>query len=154
VGLPAYVLVKVLTPNFFARKDTRTPVYTAAPLVINVGLNFVLVPRWAWSAWRWRGAGPGQYRAALCDAGAARVLSACPPAWWAGSGGSRWRRRDGRGAVGADAGDRPHGSTGRFHRAWPLVGAIMGVVPCHLWRGDRRWGCSTRRHPAPNAPPE
>ena len=30
VGLPAYVLVKVLTPNFFARKDTRTPVITAA----------------------------------------------------------------------------------------------------------------------------
>ena len=46
VGLPAYVLVKVLTPNFFARKDTRTPVYTAAgSLLLNVGLNFLLVPR-------------------------------------------------------------------------------------------------------------
>ena len=46
VGLPAYVLVKVLTPNFFARKDTRTPVYTAAvSLVVTVGLNIVLVPR-------------------------------------------------------------------------------------------------------------
>ncbi|HEY6816037.1 MAG TPA: murein biosynthesis integral membrane protein MurJ [Croceibacterium sp.] len=46
VGLPAYVLVKVLVPNFFARKDTRTPVYTAAAsLTINVALNFVLVPR-------------------------------------------------------------------------------------------------------------
>ncbi|TAD79262.1 MAG: murein biosynthesis integral membrane protein MurJ [Sphingomonadales bacterium] len=45
VGLPAYVLVKVLTPNFFARADTRTPVYTAAAsLVVTVGLNFVLVP--------------------------------------------------------------------------------------------------------------
>jgi putative peptidoglycan lipid II flippase len=45
VGLPAYVLVKVLTPNFFARKDTRTPVYTAAAsLMINVGLNFLLIP--------------------------------------------------------------------------------------------------------------
>ena len=45
VGLPAYVLVKVLTPNFFARKDTRTPVYTAgASLVVTVGLNFALVP--------------------------------------------------------------------------------------------------------------
>ncbi|MBU2588394.1 MAG: murein biosynthesis integral membrane protein MurJ [Alphaproteobacteria bacterium] len=45
VGLPAYVLVKVLTPNFFARKDTRTPVYTAgASLVVTVGLNIVLVP--------------------------------------------------------------------------------------------------------------
>ncbi|WP_086607298.1 murein biosynthesis integral membrane protein MurJ [Erythrobacter donghaensis] len=45
VGLPAYVLVKVLTPNFFARADTRTPVYTAAAsLVVTVGLNIALVP--------------------------------------------------------------------------------------------------------------
>jgi putative peptidoglycan lipid II flippase len=45
VGLPAYVLVKVLTPNFFARKDTRTPVYTAgASLLVTVGLNLILVP--------------------------------------------------------------------------------------------------------------
>ena len=44
-GLPAYVLVKVLVPSFFARKDTRTPVYTAAfGLGINVLLNFILVP--------------------------------------------------------------------------------------------------------------
>src|SRR3546814_11398114 len=28
-GLPAYVLIKVLTPSYFARKDTRTPVYAA-----------------------------------------------------------------------------------------------------------------------------
>ncbi|MFN4020255.1 MAG: murein biosynthesis integral membrane protein MurJ [Erythrobacter sp.] len=45
VGLPAYVLVKVLTPNFFARKDTRTPVFTAAAaLVVTIGMNLVLVP--------------------------------------------------------------------------------------------------------------
>jgi len=46
IGLPAYVLVKVLVPNFFARKDTRTPVYTAGgSLLVNVALNFLLVPR-------------------------------------------------------------------------------------------------------------
>lgn len=46
VGLPAYVLVKVLVPNFFARKDTRTPVYTAVVgLTVNVAANFLLVPR-------------------------------------------------------------------------------------------------------------
>lgn len=45
LGLPAYVLVKVLTPNFFARKDTRTPVVTAAiSLVVTIALNLVLVP--------------------------------------------------------------------------------------------------------------
>ena len=46
LGLPAYVLVKVLTPNFFARKDTRTPVVTAAiSLVVTIALNIALVPR-------------------------------------------------------------------------------------------------------------
>ena len=46
VGLPAYVLVKVLTPSFFARRDTKTPVYTAAiSLTLNVALNLLLVPR-------------------------------------------------------------------------------------------------------------
>ena len=44
-GLPAYVLVKVITPGFYARKDTRTPVKTAAiVLVANVVLNFTLIP--------------------------------------------------------------------------------------------------------------
>ena len=46
LGLPAYVLIKVLVPNYFARKDTRTPVLTALiSLMLNIGLNFVLVPR-------------------------------------------------------------------------------------------------------------
>ncbi|MFZ1367545.1 murein biosynthesis integral membrane protein MurJ, partial [Sphingorhabdus sp.] len=45
IGLPAYVLVKVLTPGFFARKDTKTPVYTAAAsLAINIVLNLSLIP--------------------------------------------------------------------------------------------------------------
>lgn len=45
-GLPAYVLVKVLTPGFFARRDTKTPVFTAAgALAINIGLNLLLIPR-------------------------------------------------------------------------------------------------------------
>ena len=46
VGLPAYVLVKVLVPNFVARKDTRTPVWTAAiSLTVNIALNLLLIPR-------------------------------------------------------------------------------------------------------------
>jgi len=45
VGLPAYVLVKVLIPGFFARRDTKTPVYTAGlSLLINVVLNLILIP--------------------------------------------------------------------------------------------------------------
>jgi putative peptidoglycan lipid II flippase len=46
LGLPAYVLVKVLTPNFFARKDTRTPVVTAGlSLIVTIALNIWLVPQ-------------------------------------------------------------------------------------------------------------
>lgn len=43
-GLPAYVMVKILTPGFFARKDTRTPVYTAAAvLLFNIVLILLLI---------------------------------------------------------------------------------------------------------------
>ncbi len=44
-GLPAYVLIKVLTPGFYARKDVKTPVWIAvAMLVLGVVLNFALIP--------------------------------------------------------------------------------------------------------------
>jgi putative peptidoglycan lipid II flippase len=44
-GLPGYVLVKVLTPGFYARKDVRTPVRIAiAVLVGTVAANFALIP--------------------------------------------------------------------------------------------------------------
>ena len=44
-GLPAYVLVKVLTPGFYARKDVRTPVFIAmAILAASIPANFVLIP--------------------------------------------------------------------------------------------------------------
>lgn len=43
-GLPAYVLIKVLTPGFYARKDMKTPVWIAvAMLVAGVALNFALL---------------------------------------------------------------------------------------------------------------
>jgi putative peptidoglycan lipid II flippase len=45
LGLPAYVLVKVLTPGFYSRQDTATPVKIAAfVLLANVALNFALIP--------------------------------------------------------------------------------------------------------------
>jgi putative peptidoglycan lipid II flippase len=44
-GLPAYVLIKVLTPGFYARKDMKTPVFIAfAALIVAVISNFALVP--------------------------------------------------------------------------------------------------------------
>jgi putative peptidoglycan lipid II flippase len=46
MGLPAYVLVKVLVPGFYARADTRTPVYAAvAALAVFVLLNLVFLQR-------------------------------------------------------------------------------------------------------------
>jgi putative peptidoglycan lipid II flippase len=44
LGLPAYVLVKVLTPGFFARLDTKTPVRIALiALAVNLVLNIALM---------------------------------------------------------------------------------------------------------------
>ncbi len=44
LGLPAYVLLKVLAPAYFARHDTRTPVRVAALcLVVNAVLAFALM---------------------------------------------------------------------------------------------------------------
>ena len=46
LGLPAYVLIKILAPGFYARRDMKTPVAIAvATLTGSVLLNFVLVPR-------------------------------------------------------------------------------------------------------------
>ncbi len=44
LGLPAYVLNKALTPGFFGRHDTRTPVIaSASALLVNIVLNLALM---------------------------------------------------------------------------------------------------------------
>ena len=44
VGLPCYVMVKALMPNFFARGDTKTPVkYSAVVFISNLILNLLLM---------------------------------------------------------------------------------------------------------------
>lgn len=44
-GLPAFVLIRVLQPGFFSRKDTRTPTWFAfISLIINVVLSLALFP--------------------------------------------------------------------------------------------------------------
>jgi len=43
-GLPAYVVVRILSPAFFAREDTRTPmVFAVVTMVVNVVLGLVLM---------------------------------------------------------------------------------------------------------------
>ena len=45
IGLPSYVLVKVLTPGYYARHDTKTPVrYAVQSVGVNLALNLVLIP--------------------------------------------------------------------------------------------------------------
>jgi putative peptidoglycan lipid II flippase len=45
LGLPAYILVKVLTPGFYARSDTRTPVrYAMISVGVNIAGNLILIP--------------------------------------------------------------------------------------------------------------
>jgi len=48
VGLPAFVLVKVLAPGFFAQRDTATPVKIAvAAMATNLVLTLALMQFWA-----------------------------------------------------------------------------------------------------------
>jgi putative peptidoglycan lipid II flippase len=50
IGLPSYVLVKVLTPGYYARHDTVTPVrYAIQSVAVNLVGNIILIPvlaRW------------------------------------------------------------------------------------------------------------
>lgn len=46
-GLPAYVLIKVFQPAFFAREDMKTPMwYSMATVFINILFSFALFPKY------------------------------------------------------------------------------------------------------------
>lgn len=48
LGLPAYVGIRVFTPGFFAREDTKTPVIIAATsIIVNIALNLILMKEYA-----------------------------------------------------------------------------------------------------------
>lgn len=45
IGLPSYVLVKVLTPGYYARHDTKTPLrFALQSVAVNLGGNVILIP--------------------------------------------------------------------------------------------------------------
>ncbi len=45
IGLPAYVLIRVLQPGYFSRKDTMTPtIFAGISVVANIGLSLWLFP--------------------------------------------------------------------------------------------------------------
>lgn len=44
IGLPSYILVKVLTPGFYARQDTKTPVrFATISMLVNLVGNLMLI---------------------------------------------------------------------------------------------------------------
>lgn len=48
VGLPAFVMVKVFSPGFFAREDTRTPMlFAGVSVAVNVAFSLMLFPYFA-----------------------------------------------------------------------------------------------------------
>ena len=45
LGLPAFVMIKVFIPGYFAREDTRTPMlFAGVAVAVNVGLALTLFP--------------------------------------------------------------------------------------------------------------
>ncbi|WP_170772481.1 murein biosynthesis integral membrane protein MurJ [Ruegeria lacuscaerulensis] len=51
IGLPAFMLQKLLQPLFFAREDTKSPFrYAVVAMVVNAGLAFGLYPLLGWIA--------------------------------------------------------------------------------------------------------
>ena len=48
VGLPAFVMIKVFSPGFFAREDTRTPmIFAAISVAVNMTGSLLLFPHYA-----------------------------------------------------------------------------------------------------------
>ncbi|MBS0285214.1 MAG: polysaccharide biosynthesis C-terminal domain-containing protein, partial [Proteobacteria bacterium] len=44
LGLPSYILVKVLTPGYYARQDTKTPVrFATISIAVNLALNLAFI---------------------------------------------------------------------------------------------------------------
>jgi putative peptidoglycan lipid II flippase len=58
LGLPAFILIKILAPGFFARQDTKTPVKIGViAMLIGITLNLFFI--WLWKKQGWSGAHAG-----------------------------------------------------------------------------------------------
>ena len=54
LGLPAFILIKVLAPGFYSRQDTKTPVKIGViAMFCNIALNIGFV--WIWTRWNLTG---------------------------------------------------------------------------------------------------
>jgi putative peptidoglycan lipid II flippase len=84
VGLPAYVLIRVFAPGFYAREDTRSPViYSVASMLTNIVLSIVLVwpPFGLWPALGFLGIAIATAVAAWVNAGLLGLMLARRGHW-------------------------------------------------------------------------
>jgi putative peptidoglycan lipid II flippase len=74
IGLPAFMLQKLLQPLFFAREDTRRPFhYAIVAMIVNAGLAFGLYPLVGWIAPAIAASAAGWAMVALLAIGARRM---------------------------------------------------------------------------------
>ncbi|SDX12375.1 putative peptidoglycan lipid II flippase [Ruegeria halocynthiae] len=74
IGLPAFMLQKLLQPLFFAREDTKSPFrYAVVAMVVNAGLAFGLYPVVGWIAPAIAASTAGWAMVALLAIGARRI---------------------------------------------------------------------------------
>ncbi len=74
IGLPAFMLQKLLQPLFFAREDTRRPFhYAVVAMIVNAGLAFGLYPLVGWIAPAIAASAAGWAMVALLAIGARRM---------------------------------------------------------------------------------
>jgi putative peptidoglycan lipid II flippase len=107
LGLPAFIMVRVLAPAFFARQDTRTPVRAGIAAVgANLLLNALIVLPWVY----WGLAGPH-----------AGLALATALAGWVNAGYLLWRLRA-QGLL------RPRPGWGRWVLRVALALAAMGAL--------------------------
>lgn len=71
LGLPAFILVKLLAPGFYARKDTRTPVKIGLIAIgTNMLFNLLVVVPWIWLK------GPAPHAVLACSTALAAYVNA------------------------------------------------------------------------------
>ncbi|WP_299946922.1 murein biosynthesis integral membrane protein MurJ [uncultured Ruegeria sp.] len=74
IGLPAFMLQKLLQPLFFAREDTKSPFrYAVVAMVVNAGLAFGLYPVVGWIAPAIAASTAGWVMVALLAIGARKI---------------------------------------------------------------------------------
>lgn len=141
VGLPAFLLVKVLAPAFYARQDTRTPVRAAVvSMLVNVMLTVVFLAGLLWltplgAQARAEGGSVMDSLARMPGAHASLALASALAGWV--NAGQLWLRLRREGVFRAQPGWRGFGSR------LALSGTVMAAVVLALLAVWPEWGVWT-----------